>query len=254
MMDKEKLRKADFFSGIIISLFGAWIVMQAFKMPMKDSWGGVQNVWFVSPALFPLFVGFVIVVLGALLSRTAWKKVGGKEIGAVIRWILSRSNIEFLASAPTIRFYAIVTLFLSFVYLTISRIDFFLGTILFLSVFITMFYIVDDGILRRLFFFYLAGVVVLIIYFALGVDSLLGNRVPHPGDLLAIVFISSYCLYAWMQVRANPSFRKKYRVGILIALVTPLIVIPIFKYFLLVPMPYEGLIVEFLDKVWYLDF
>lgn len=40
----------------------------------------------------------------------------------------------------------------------------------------------------------------------------------------------------------------------LIALVTPLIVIPIFKYFLLVPMPHEGLIVKFLDKVWYLDF
>jgi len=109
MMDKEKLRKADFFSGIIILLFGAWIVIQAFKMPMKDSWGGVQNVWFVSPALFPLFVGFVIMLLGALLSRTAWKTVGKEEIGKVIRWLLSRGNVEFLTSAPTLRYYAIVT-------------------------------------------------------------------------------------------------------------------------------------------------
>ena len=34
-------------------------------MPMKDTWGGVQNVWFVSPALFPLFVGAMIMLLGA---------------------------------------------------------------------------------------------------------------------------------------------------------------------------------------------
>jgi hypothetical protein len=244
MMDKEKLRKADFFSGIIISLFGAWIVRQAFKMPMKDSWGGVQNVWFVSPALFPLFVGFVIIILGALLSRIAWKNVGKEEIGAVMHWLLSKRNVEFLASAPTLRFYAMVTLFLSFVYLNIPRIDFFLGSILFLSAFISMFYFDDNELLRRLFFF----------YFATGMDSLFKNALPHFGDVLAVFFILAYCFYAWIQVRHNPSFRKKFRIGMIIAVAAPLIVIPIFKYFLLVPMPYEGLIVTFLDKVWYLDF
>jgi hypothetical protein len=53
MMDKDKLRKADIFSGSIIMLFGLWIISQALQMPMKDSWGGVQNVWYVSPALLP---------------------------------------------------------------------------------------------------------------------------------------------------------------------------------------------------------
>ena len=254
MLEKEKLRKADFFSGIIISLFGVWIVRQAFKMPMKDSWGGVQNVWFVSPALFPLFVGFVIIILGALLSRNAWKKVGSKEIGAVIRWLLSKSNVEFLASAPTIRFYAMVTLFLSYVYLNIPRIDFFLGSILFLSAFISMFYFDENGVLKRLFFFYLTGIGVFIIYFLTGMDLLLNNTVPYFGDVLALLFILSYCFYAWIQIRSNISLRKKFRTGMLIAFFTPLIVIPIFKYFLLVPMPYEGLVIKFLDKVWYLDF
>jgi hypothetical protein len=254
MMDKEKLRKADFFSGIIILLFGVWIVRQSFKMPMKDSWGGVQNVWFVSPALFPLFVGFVIVILGALLSRIAWKTVGREQIRAVIRWLLSKSNVEFLASAPTLRFYAMVTLFLSFVYLNIPRIDFFLASILFLSVFISMFYFDDDGVLKRLFFFYLAGLLVFIVYFAAGMESLLGNAVPYSGDVLALFFILAYCFYAWALVRNNPALRKKFRTGMIIAVAAPLIVIPIFKYFLLVPMPYEGLVVAFLDKLWYLDF
>ena len=54
MLEKEKLRKADIFSGLAIFLFGLFMVLMASEMPMKDSWGGVQNVWYVSPALFPL--------------------------------------------------------------------------------------------------------------------------------------------------------------------------------------------------------
>jgi hypothetical protein len=40
----------------------------------------------------------------------------------------------------------------------------------------------------------------------------------------------------------------------IIAVAAPFIILSIFKYFLLVPMPTEGLVVAFLDKVWYLDF
>jgi hypothetical protein len=254
MMDKEKLRKADFFSGILIALFGVWIVKEAFKMPMKDSWGGVQNVWFVSPALFPLFVGFVIITLGAILSRTAWKMVGREEIGKVVRWLLSRNNVVFLTSAPTIRYYAIVTLFLSFVYLNIPRIDFFLGSILFLSVFITLFYFDDDSILRKLFFFYLAGIAVLIAFFSTGLNASIQKSLSYPADILVLFFIVFYWLYAWGLARKVPALPRKFRTGMIIALATPLLVIVVFKYFLLVPMPTEGLVIEFLDKVWYQDF
>ena len=91
MLEKEKLRKADVYSGIIIFLFGAWVVWQASKMPMKDSWGGVQNVWFVSPALFPLFVGAMIMLLGLLLSRAALKTIGLKAFGNTLQWLLSKN-------------------------------------------------------------------------------------------------------------------------------------------------------------------
>ena len=89
MLEKDKLRKADIFSGLAIFVFGLWIVFQATKMPMKDSWGGVQNVWFVSPALFPLFVGAMIALLGALLVRTALKTVGFKGFASVFQWCRS---------------------------------------------------------------------------------------------------------------------------------------------------------------------
>jgi hypothetical protein len=153
MLEKEKLRKADVYSGIIIFLFGAWIVWQASKMPMKDSWGGVQNVWFVSPALFPLFVGGMIMLLGLLLVRTALKTIGLKAFGNTLQWLFSKELFQFLNSMSNLRFYAIATLFLALVYLYIPRIDFFLSAILFLNVFILMFYFDEAELLKKLFFF-----------------------------------------------------------------------------------------------------
>lgn len=111
MLEKDKLRKADAFTGIVFVLLGAWIVWQASKMPMKDSWGGVQNVWFVSPALFPLFVGAIIMLLGLFLFRTALKTIGLQAFGDTLRWLSSSKLFEFLNSVSNLRFYAIAVLF-----------------------------------------------------------------------------------------------------------------------------------------------
>ena len=254
MLEKEKLRKADVYSGIVIFLFGAWIVWQASKMPMKDSWGGVQNVWFVSPALFPLFIGAMIMLLGFLLSRTALKTIGIKTFGNTLQWLFSRNLFQFLNSLSVLRFYAMTVLFLSFVFLNIPRIDFFLSAVLFLSVFITMFYFDDSVLLKKLFFFYLAGTIFFIAYFASPLDALLSRISPFAKDILALVFILSYGLYAWKLIRANPVWRRKFRIGLIVAVVAPFAVCPIFKYFLLVPMPSEGLVVALLDAIWYFEF
>jgi hypothetical protein len=254
MLEKDKLRKADVFSGFAIFLFGAWIVWQASKMPMKDSWGGVQNVWFVSPALFPLFIGAVIMLLGLLLSRTALKTIGMKTFGSTLQWLLSRNLLEFLNSISVLRFYAMTVLFLSFVFLNIPRIDFFLSALLFLSVFITMFYFDDAVLLKKLFFFYLAGTFFFIVYFATPLDALLSQILPFAKDILALVFIVSYGLYTWKLIRGNPVWRRKFRTALIVAVVAPFVVCPIFKYFLLVPMPSEGLVVTILDAIWYFEF
>ena len=254
MLEKETLRKADIYSGAIMCLFGLWIVLQAVKMPMKDSWGGVQNVWYVSPAIFPLFVGCMIMLLGGLLCRTALKMVGFKAFAETVRWLSSKALLQFLNSIPNLRFYSIVVLFLSFVFLNIPRIDFFLSAVLFLAVFISSFYFDDAKLLKKFFLFYLAGVIVFIIYFSLGLNEALSRVVPFPADILALCFIVSYCVYAWMLIRKNAALRKKYRTAMIIAIASPLLVGLIFKYFLLVPMPAEGLIVAIMDYFWYLEF
>jgi len=254
MMDKDKLRKTDIYSGAAICVFGLWIVLQAIKMPMKDSWGGVQNVWYVSPAIFPLFVGCMIMLLGALLCRTALRTVGFKAFRETVRWLLSKTLWQFLNSIPVLRFYTIVVLFLSFVFLMIPRIDFFLCAFLFLTVFITSFYFDDAMLLRKLFFFYLAGIMVLILYFACGVNDPLSQIVPFPADILTTCFLVSYSVYAWILIRGNPLLRKKYRTAMIVAFASPLVVGMIFKYFLLVPMPSEGLVVAVTDYLWYFEF
>ncbi len=254
MLDKEKLRKADIFSGFVFLLFGLWIISQALKMPMKDSWGGVQNVWFVSPALFPLFVGAMISILGVLLTVNAIKTVGRQGFQGVLRWLGSQELVLFLQTNGVIRFYAMTVLFFSFVYLNLPRIDFFLCSILFLAVFISMFYFDDDRLLKNLFTFYLAGTAVCLGYFLLGLPAKLAKTLPYPNDWLAILFIASYLVYAWILIRQIPALRKKYRSTLILAVVPPFLICPIFKYFLLVPMPTEGLVVAVLDAIWYWDF
>jgi hypothetical protein len=254
MMDKDKLRKADFFSGGIIMLFGLWIISQAVKMPMKDSWGGVQNVWYVSPALFPLFVGAMIALLGAMLVRKAYKTVGYQGLRDVLQWLGSSQLSAYLKTAPVYRFYAMLALFFSFVFLNIPRVDFFLCATLFLIAFITMFYFDDDHLLKKLLYFYLAGIAVLIAFFSLGLSQTLEASLPYPGDWLTLVFIIAYGFYVWTLIRNVPPLRKKYRTALILTVVAPFTIGPIFKYFLLVPMPTEGMVVAVLDAIWYWDF
>ena len=168
MMENDKLRKADIFSGTVIMFFGLWITSQAMKMPMKGSWGGVQNVWYVSPALFPLSVGAMIALLGALLLRKAAKTVGADGLKEALLWLAGRDLVRYLMTPPVFRFYAMLVLLFSFVFLIIPRADFFLGAVLFLMVFITMFYFDDDLLLKKLLWFYLAETIALAALAAFG--------------------------------------------------------------------------------------
>ena len=102
MMDIEKLRKADIFSGTAILLLGLFIISQAVQMPMKDSYAGVQNVWYVSPALLPLFIGAMLALLGVLLMKTALKAVGLRGLNSAMSFLGSSAFISFLKQQDTL--------------------------------------------------------------------------------------------------------------------------------------------------------
>ena len=253
MMEKDQLRKADIFSGSLIVLLGLFIIKQAFGMPMKDSWGGVQNVWYVSPALFPLLVGGMLTFLGLVLISIAFKTVGADGIKNVFAFLLSTSFVQFLRQSEVIRFYGIVANLTVFVFVLVPQVDFFLGAILFLLVCFFMFYLQDTRLLIQLFWFILSVALLLTLYFGLGLSDSVFKGIDYGQDWIVMACIFILCFFVGWSVRGDTERIKKYRLSIIIAFAAPLTIGVIFKYFLLVPMPFEGLVVQLLDTIWYAD-
>lgn len=254
MLEIEKLRKADMFSGALVILLGVFVVLQALQMPMKDSYGGVQNVWYVSPALFPLLVGAMLVFLGLLLVKTAFKAIGAEGFLGVFRYLASQSFVSFLKQSDTIRFYAITLNLVVLVFLLVPRVDFFICAVSFLLVFFCMFYCTEEDFLVNQIIYVVAGAIILSILFFTPLLGVASKYVQFPGDMLLIVLTILFSIVVGNRAGVNDTLRKKYRISIGIALVAPFVVGIVFKYFLLVPMPFEGAIVSLLDAIWYADF
>lgn len=253
MIETEKLRKADVFSGTAILCLGLFIVYQAFQMPMKDSYAGVQNVWYVSPALFPLLVGSMLALLGLLLVRTAVSEVGKAGVISVFTYLSSSDFITFLKLPVTIRYYGIVINLLIFVFLLVPHIDFFVAATLFLMTFFFMFYCGSDEDLPRLIYQIIIAAFILGVYLFSGFAETVSAVIPFSADLLAIIF-SALLILQYFKKIDNPEFKRKFKISLILGLLAPFIIGVIFKYFLLVPMPHEGLIVALLDAVWYAEF
>lgn len=254
MMEPNTLRKTDICSGAVILLLGLFIVYQALQMPMKDSWGGVQNVWFVSPALFPLFVGSMLALLGLALISIALKTIGRKGLSEAMHYLATDSFRTFLLSGLSIRFYAVVIVLSVFVFLMIPRIDFFPASIFFLLLLFLMFYLCDSHGLLKLLYFTLCFSLFLTLLLLPFPKKILTQYSLFYADWIVIFGIAALCLIGRTLSPEGEEFRKKYKRLIIIAFSAPTIIGIIFKYFLLVPMPFEGIVVALLDSLWYAEF
>ncbi len=252
-MDTEKLRKADIFSGSLILILGLAVMSGAVQMPMKDSWGGVQNVWFVSPALFPLFVGGMLSFLGGLLIIIAFKSVGTEGIRNVISFLMSADFIAFLREPLVVRFYGAVFNLIFFVFFLVPRVDFFPAAILFLLIFFFMFYIGDHHHLLKILRFTVFISLLFFLFIISGLNEKLSGVTEYGTDWLVLLFLPALYFVARTTVTKHPELKRKFKLSLCIAVAAPLIIGVIFKYFLLVPMPYEGLIVQLLDSIWYAE-
>ena len=252
MIEIEKLRKADIFSGTAIFCLGVFAVYQAFQMPMKDSYAGVQNVWYVSPALFPLLIGSTLALLGLLLIRTALKEVGVPGVKAVFNYLTSSAFTDFLTQTVTIRFYGIVINLFVFVFLLVPHIDFFLAAILFLLLFFFMFYCGFDERLVGLIYQIIGGAVLLTLFLITGLADKVDTFAYFSADILVIACIL-LLIFQYYRLVKETELMPKFKLSLLIGLLAPFTIGIIFKYFLLVPMPHEGLVVSLLDAIWYAE-
>ncbi len=86
MWQGKALRRADCVSGLAFILLGGYVLYEGLQMPMGGVYAGVDNPWYASPASFPLLIGGLLVILGAMVGFKGLRKGGYPGItGAVKR-------------------------------------------------------------------------------------------------------------------------------------------------------------------------
>jgi hypothetical protein len=243
---ERSLRKADFWTSIVLFALGVAMFIGATTFPMTDSYGGVQNVWYVSPALFPLIIATALVILSLVLFANAIVTVGVRDAVADI------GRLSYRLSERDVRLVMVIALIGAYVYALVPRVDFFLATALFLQAFIGSFYPERSDMMKVHAAPFLAFSVLV------GVLALVGPT-REPETLFAGVIdaaaLGLFVIVAFVALRrlAGPTQpdRRRVRIGLVVSVVVPLILCPVFKYLLLVPLPMEGLVTGAMDSLRY---
>jgi len=243
--DKQKLRRGDFIMSSILILFGIFVIVEAFQMPMQAKYGGVESFWYVSPALMPLIVGTAIVLFSSLVLGRAIKDGGARLFVQMVR-----RKAGGVSDAGA-RFAAIIVALVAFVFLDTPRVDFFLSILFFLLYFISVFYFDDAALLKRLSLYFVSAQAAILVLFATGLGDRINRPFAYSTDVVALVFIVGYWSYARILVGRNHALVRKLKITLIVAVVVPLILCPIFMYGLLVPLPDQGGILSLMDLVRY---
>jgi len=131
MMPKEKLRHADVVTASLLSLLSLALLIGASRMPLRGTYGGVVNVWYVSPAALPFVIGTGLLVMSLGLLRRALREGGHRGLVAFFR-----ARIRALPeNRPVHRMLGVVALLAIYVYGLLGRVDYFLASSLYLCVF-----------------------------------------------------------------------------------------------------------------------
>ena len=124
----NNLLQADLISSIIIFCFGLFVLITGVYIAFFAVSG--TDVWYYSPGMFPMVVGFALIVLSVILFRK--KRSEGARFVA-----LSFSSIKtMIRSKKNIRLLLAITLFAVYVFGTLGRLPFVVATFLYL--FVTM--------------------------------------------------------------------------------------------------------------------
>ena len=245
MMEAKQLRQADFVTSVVLLFFGVWVLFEAFQMPMRDTYGGVRNVWYVSPALMPLIVGFGITLLSIVLLTHSVRAGGAAHFFNSMRTVSPR------LSDGHRRFLGVVLALVTFVYFSIPRIDFALSIALFLAYFVPAYYYDSISALRKLSGTYVAIFLLLALLYATGLAAAMNAAFEFATDVVALVAIIVITIHARVIAGADGTLRSRFRLGLTVSIVVPLLLTPVFRFALFVPLPHEGGIVQLMQLIYY---
>lgn len=237
--DKAALRKADVWTGGVLAVVAVAMVVEALGFPLEGSYAGVRNAWYVSPALLPLIVGGVLLVLsvGLVVKGLAdHRRLSGTSVLAVDLRAGWRAGEDVTIVALLLAGY-IVGL--------VPRVDFVAATALFLLVFMLV-YVIAGTAVRLV----LLGGFLVTAALAFGRAAFIGWPAPrsagqHVVDLSVWALALGVILLGLLG--AAQAERRRVVQACATSLLTAVILAGGFKYFLLVPLPTEGWTVAAMD-------
>lgn len=235
-----RLRKADVWTGVVLAIVAVAMIAEALTFPLQGTYAGVRNAWYVSPALLPLIVGGMLFLLSigliAVAARDYRRLAPGSRLVRVSRASISGGDGWLIA-----------VLLAAYIVALVPRVDFVVGTSLFLFVFMAVYLV--DGVRGRS---VVAGL--LIVPAAAALALAIAGAWPAPRTdgqyrsdaLFAILLVAT--IVAALAV-ARGSARRRLVTAAVTAVGASVGLSAVFKYGLLVPLPREGLGVLLLDSV-----
>ena len=238
-VNKVRLRKNDFWTSLVLLALAAAMAWEATGYPMTDSYGGVRNVWYVSPALFPLLVAAGLFLLSVLLLINSVLNGGARAAFG--------GRVERAGSTAAVgRFAAIAALLAAYVYALVPRVDFFIATVIFLQAFFAVFHVSGKTITRLCLVIFAAASV------CAGALALSGTSNQHIWMVFEGALLIACLWLPWSAWRGGDTEQAApLRHAALTSIAVPAFLCPVFKYALLVPLPAEGIVVQMMDAVRY---
>ncbi|EWH08824.1 hypothetical protein DS2_15589 [Catenovulum agarivorans DS-2] len=238
--------RREAFTSLALVIFALAMLAESLTYPLTASQGGLENVWYVSPALFPLVVGSCILLLASIQLLKLYKTAKSQQ-----------QSLFSLASAPSRKFsqqsidkFLLVLMLAGYVYGLIPNSDFVIATILFQLTITCRFYLADAKKLNEqvlLVFCFVAALLFLLnLFVAFESDS---NRL-YMGDLISFPALG-FVLYKTERYLTANQLHKQIRILLFACVLLPIIVVLIFKYLLLVPMPSESSVLLLTDYFYY---
>ena len=249
--DKNKnMRGADIVISILFLILGIFILIGAFQMPLKDSYGGVDSVWYVSPALMPIIIGIAVILLSVAILLYAVKQ-GGWEL---LKYTYTERKKEPIFNESTVRMLATLIPLFTLVFLHLRMLDFCIAVALYLTYTISVFYFEDFKILKDSLKFYSIIILINLIVRVTGLNIMLDSLFVFTTDILALIELIILIFYIRKKVYNSDikeTLIKKYHQALGVSLITPIVIAAIFRFALRIPMPKEGFIMNFMYLIYY---
>lgn len=237
---KAALRKADFWTGLVLATVALAMIGEALTFPLRGTYAGVQNAWYVSPALFPLIVGGMLLLLSVGLVGKALQDYrrlhpDGRLASIGTGALAARSGDAVL----------IAGLLAAYIVGLVPRTDFVIATSLFLLVFMGV-YTLSSRAGRA--FLVLGLTVPAAVAFGVAV----AGTWPAPrslGQQIADAWLLGVLVVAMLGLVAFARGDERRRVVPVLATATgaALVLGVVFKFGLIVPLPREGLAVLLME-------